>query len=225
MVTLVVDGSNGYLSVACLEKDKVLSTRIKEAKFSLTEIILEEIDLCLKEAGKTKNDLTEIIASKGPGSYTAIRVVATVCKTLAYSLKINIKMVSSLALYALGVENFSGLIVPVIDARRKAVFGAIYKNSNGKLEQILEENYYTLDELNERILALNNKAIYVGRDINKIKDNLLSGENISYNDEYLKVENIVKDFSVVENSDAYNMVPSYLRKTEAERELKDDKNK
>ena len=55
---------------------------------------------------------------KGPGSYTAIRVVAAVCKTLAYTLKIKLKKVSSLKLQALLEFDSNKLLVPFIDARR-----------------------------------------------------------------------------------------------------------
>ena len=101
MVSIVVEASNGFCSIACLENNKVLSQRNMECSNNLSTIILQEIDNCLNDAGKSKKDLTEIIASNGPGSYTAIRVVAAICKTLAYTLKLPLKVVSSLKLQAL----------------------------------------------------------------------------------------------------------------------------
>ena len=89
MVSLIVEASNGVCSIACFEEKNILAEKNFVCSNNLSAVILEEIDNCLKEADKKKTDLTEIISSEGPGSYTAIRVVAAVCKTLAYTLKIN----------------------------------------------------------------------------------------------------------------------------------------
>ena len=132
MVSLIVEASNGVCSIACFDNETVLAEKSFVCSNNLSAVILEEIDNCLKEADKKKTDLTEIISSEGPGSYTAIRVVAAVCKTLAYTLKINLKKVSSLKLQALLEFDSNKLLVPFIDARRGNVFGAVYKNEEGK---------------------------------------------------------------------------------------------
>ena len=124
MVSLIVEASNGVCSIACFEEKKY-SSRKKNFVCSnnLSSVILEENRKMLKRSKiKKKTDLTEIISSEGPGSYTAIRVVAAVCKTLAYTLKIKLKKVSSLKLQALLEFDSNKLLVPFIDARRGNVF-------------------------------------------------------------------------------------------------------
>ena len=90
MVSLIVEASNGVCSIACFDNETVLAEKNFVCSNNLSAVILEEIDNCLKEADKKKTDLTEIISSEGPGSYTAIRVVAAVCKTLSYTLNIRL---------------------------------------------------------------------------------------------------------------------------------------
>ena len=165
MVSIVVEASNGFCSIACLENNKVLSQRNMECSNNLSAIILQEIDNCLNDAGKSKRDLTEIIASNGPGSYTAIRVVAAICKTLAYTLKLPLKVVSSLKLQALLEFESNKLIVPLIDARRNNVFAAVYKVENKKLNKYIDpKEYAELEKLSQRIendqLNTINKADY-----------------------------------------------------------------
>ena len=80
MVSLIVEASNGVCSIACFEEKNILTEKNFVCSNNLSAVILEEIENCLKEANKKKTDLTEIISSEGPGSYTAIRVVAAVCK-------------------------------------------------------------------------------------------------------------------------------------------------
>lgn len=222
MVSLVVEASNGFCSIAVLENREVLAERNLECSNNLSAIILQEIDNCLNDAGRRKTDLTEIISSIGPGSYTAIRVVAAVCKTLAYTLKIKLKVVSSLKLQALTVKDEDKLIVPIIDARRSNVFAGVYQYQNKKLEEVLKEGYYSLEQLNNFLENSDKKFIYVGRDVNKLKEKLLQAE---YNEENVRAANIVKIYDSLEEVDYYNMKPQYLRKTEAERELENDKNK
>ena len=222
MVSLIVEASNGVCSIACFENKTVLAEKNFVCSNNLSAVILEEIDNCLKEANKKKTDLTEIISSEGPGSYTAIRVVAAVCKTLAYTLKIKLKKVSSLKLQALLEFDSNKLLVPFIDARRTNVFGAVYKNEDGKLVEVFEEGYYSLEEINNFLSLQNEEYVYISKDIAKLNDYLLDG---SKNDEMVRAANVIKIYDSVEEIDCYNMKPQYLRKTEAERELENDKNK
>ncbi|WP_455485348.1 tRNA (adenosine(37)-N6)-threonylcarbamoyltransferase complex dimerization subunit type 1 TsaB [Gemella sp.] len=222
MVSLIVEASNGVCSIACFENKTVLAEKNFVCSNNLSAVILEEIDNCLKEANKKKMDLTEIISSEGPGSYTAIRVVAAVCKTLAYTLKIKLKKVSSLKLQALLEFDSNKLLVPFIDARRTNVFGAVYKNEDGKLVEVFEEGYYSLEEINNFLSIQNEEYVYISKDIVKLNDYLLDG---SKNAEMVRAANIVKIYDSLEEIDCYNMKPQYLRKTEAERDLENDKNK
>ena len=222
MVSLIVEASNGVCSIACFENKTVLAEKNFVCSNNLSAVILEEIDNCLKEANKKKTDLIEIISSEGPGSYTAIRVVAAVCKTLAYTLKIKLKKVSSLKLQALLEFDSNKLLVPFIDARRTNVFGAVYKKEAGKLVEVFEEGYYSLEEINNFLSLQNEEYVYISKDIAKLNDYLLDG---SKNDEMVRAANVIKIYDSLEEIDCYNMKPQYLRKTEAERELENDKNK
>ena len=222
MVSLIVEASNGVCSIACFEEKNILAEKNFVCSNNLSAVILEEIENCLKEANKKKTDLTEVISSEGPGSYTAIRVVAAVCKTLAYTLKIKLKKVSSLKLQALLEFDANKLLVPFIDARRGNVFGAVYKNENQQLVEVLEEGYYSLEENNDFLISQNKEYVYISKDIEKLNELLLDGLK---NDEMIRAANVVKIYDSLEEVDCYNMKPQYLRKTEAERELENDKSK
>lgn len=225
MVSLVVEASNGFLSIACIENNKLLSAKETQSFNNLSAIILAEIDSCLKEARIDKKNLSEIIFGTGPGSYTAIRVVAAVCKTLAYSLKIPIKVISSLKLQALLEYDSGKLIVPIIDARRGSVFAGVYEQKSDDLVAILEDGYYSLDEINDFILKQNKDTIYIGKDVVKLDELLLNSELIEKNSNNIKAQDVMKIYKHLELSDSFNAMPKYMRKTEAERELENDKSK
>lgn len=225
MVNLVVEASNGYLSIACIKDDKLLSLKECECNNNLSSIILEKIDECIKEAKIKKNDLTTIVASNGPGSYTALRVVLSVCKTLAYILNLDFKVISSLELQALSVVDFEGIVVPLIDARRGHVFSAVYKKTYAGLTVIKEEGYYSIEEINEFLKNKSSNIIFIGKDVEKLKKLLLDNERIIFSNENISSKNIISILDKLVKVDKFSVNPRYLRETEAERNLNNDKNK
>ena len=90
---------------------------------------------------------------------------------MAFTLKLPLKVVSSLKLLALLEFNSNKLIVPLIDARRGNVFSAVYEKTNNELSVVKEEGYYSLDELNDFLESEGKDFIYVGQDIKKLKEN------------------------------------------------------
>ena len=104
----------------------------------------------------------------------------------------------------------------------KVDLNKLYKVKNKKLIEVLQEDYYSLEELNNFLKNKDEQFVYVGRDIKKLKEKLLLAEN---NKNEVSAANVVKIYDSLEIVDSYNMKPQYLRKTESERELENDKNK
>ena len=148
---LSIETSTTNCSVA-LGKDGVLVS-LKEDyndQYSHAERLHVFIMEILEENKKKLSDLDAIAISKGPGSYTGLRIGVSTTKGLCFSLDkplISIGTLNSLAHQI----NGDGLIVPMLDARRMEVFSSIY-NSDFKLQreieaQILDETSF-VEELN-----------------------------------------------------------------------------
>lgn len=133
-------------------------------------VYIEEV---LKEAKINSEQLQAIAVSKGPGSYTGLRIGVSAAKGLAYALNIPLISVSTLQALAKQVEADSGLIVPMLDARRLEVYSAIFDINNRlvrKIEaQILDENSFE-EQLNI------GKVFFIGDGVAKTKT-LLSHAN------------------------------------------------
>jgi tRNA threonylcarbamoyladenosine biosynthesis protein TsaB len=85
------------------------------------------LDKLFKEAAMSPDELDAISISAGPGSYTGLRVGMAAAKGLCYALNIPLICVSTLKMMAFAaVENKSGWLCPMIDARRMEVFTALY---------------------------------------------------------------------------------------------------
>ncbi len=95
-------------------------------------LFIEEV---LTQADKSLNDLSAIAVSKGPGSYTGLRIGVSAAKGLCYALDIPLISVPTLLSLALPFKPVEGqLAVPMLDARRMEVYMCAY---NYKMEQIL----------------------------------------------------------------------------------------
>ncbi|MGB5463338.1 MAG: tRNA (adenosine(37)-N6)-threonylcarbamoyltransferase complex dimerization subunit type 1 TsaB, partial [Aureibaculum sp.] len=109
------------------------------------------IDEVIKKANKKLTDLDAVAVSKGPGSYTGLRIGVSAAKGLCYSLDIPLISVSTLASLAstLKVEK-DALIIPLLDARRMEVYSSVY-----------DSNYHQIREIKAEIITENSFATYL----------------------------------------------------------------
>lgn len=138
MKTLFISTYNEIITIGLLFNDKlkVQKQEISSRNHSIYTVPL--IDETLKEANINVHDLDEILVINGPGSFTGVRLGITVAKTLAYTLKIPIKEISSLeALSASNKEN--NKIVIISDSKGK--YYGIFANN-----KLIEMNYLADDD-------------------------------------------------------------------------------
>ncbi len=96
--------------------------------------------------------LDAVAVSKGPGSYTGLRIGVSAAKGLAYTLGIPLIGISTLQSLAEKVKIEAGYIIPLIDARRMEVYSAVYNHDHQLIRAVqadlLEENPFQnyLDE-------------------------------------------------------------------------------
>ncbi|TYB72207.1 tRNA (adenosine(37)-N6)-threonylcarbamoyltransferase complex dimerization subunit type 1 TsaB [Bizionia gelidisalsuginis] len=127
----------------------------------------------LKEAKVEREDLDAIAVSKGPGSYTGLRIGVSAAKGLCYALEIPLIAVSTLEALAHQVNAESGVIVPMLDARRMEVYSAVF-SSDYEMVRAIEAQILDTDAF---ATYLNNGKVYfVGNGVEKTKT-LIPHEN------------------------------------------------
>ena len=141
MKVLSFDTSSTALSVAVLENEKVMAETLINIKKNHSISLMPTIDFLMQSIGWQPNDLNRIVVAHGPGSYTGLRVAVATAKMLAYSLGIELVGVSSLL--ALIEEHRTGLIIPIMDARRQNVYAGFYKDG----ESVAPERHMPLSEV------------------------------------------------------------------------------
>jgi tRNA threonylcarbamoyladenosine biosynthesis protein TsaB len=131
----------------------ILTREIAEQGYSHAEKLHVFIEEILKETGITVRDLKAIAVSKGPGSYTGLRIGVSTAKGLCYALGIPLISVDTLQVLAKQVTIEHGFIVPMIDARRMEVYSATFDKNHQNIKEVqaevLTDNSYT--EVDETI--------------------------------------------------------------------------
>lgn len=117
----------------------ILCREIAEQGYSHAEKLHVFIEEILKETSVDVKDLKAIAVSKGPGSYTGLRIGVSTAKGLSYALGIPLISVDTLQVLAQKVSVESGLIVPMIDARRMEVYSAVFDNNHAKIKEVQAE--------------------------------------------------------------------------------------
>ena len=122
------------------------------------------------------SDLSAVAVSKGPGSYTGLRIGVSAAKGMAYALDIPLISVGTLESLARQVQDDNAYIIPVIDARRMEVYSAVFDE---KYRLIREVQANILDNKPFDSYLHEKKVIFVGDATGKMKQ-VLQHPNACY---------------------------------------------
>lgn len=158
ILNLETSTKNCSVSIA---KDGKLLCVVEEANegFEHGEKLHQFIDWCVEGAGIQLANVDAICVSKGPGSYTGLRIGVSSAKGLAYGLDKRLLSINSLEILVQTQLNKGyDLIIPMIDARRMEVYTALYDGAGNKLT---ETEAKVIDETSFEELK-GKKIVFVG---------------------------------------------------------------
>ena len=207
MKTMYIDTSSSFLFFGIVEDNKLLVEVKNKYEQDLSKMAMIDIEKAFKKARISPNDIDKIIVVDGPGSFTGIRIGITIAKVYAYNLKKEITTISALQAMALSSTE-ADYYVPMIDARRGYVYGAIYKND---LTCLYEPVHIKLSVLEEEMKKYDNIKVITNDDID------IDYKKEKYSPDILKIVNTFVNKKGI-NPHAVN--PNYLKLTEAEENLK-----
>ena len=117
--------------------------------------LLPAIDALVAEAGIAKADIGTVAVSVGPGSYTGLRIGVTAAKTLAWALGCDLVAVPTLEALAreaaAGAPEGTRRLVPVVDARQREVYAAVFTFEGGVVTRSSEDEALPPAELAKRL--------------------------------------------------------------------------
>lgn len=134
--------------------------------YSHTERLHIYIDEVLKEADLQGSNLDAIAISKGPGSYTGLRIGVSTAKGLCFALDKPLISVATLEALAHQIKIEKGIIVPMLDARRMEVYSAVF---NSEHNQTRETQAQILDAASFNEYLEKGKVYFIGNGVEKTK--------------------------------------------------------
>jgi tRNA threonylcarbamoyladenosine biosynthesis protein TsaB len=126
MNVLAIDTATEILSVA-LKTEGGEYEMIHRAGLSHSESLVPSIQALCSLAGFSLRDLDLVVCMKGPGSFTGLRIGMATAKGIAFGRKTPLVSVPTLDVMAFGHESFSGIVLPIIDARKNSFYTAVYE--------------------------------------------------------------------------------------------------
>lgn len=136
------------------------------AQYSHAESLHLFIDEVFKQANLKPENIAAIAVSKGPGSYTGLRIGVSAAKGLCFSLDKPLISVDTLEALSHQVQINSGCIVPMLDARRMEVYAAVYDSTYKQMRAIQAE---ILEENSFKTFLEQGKVYFIGNGVEKTK--------------------------------------------------------
>ncbi|WP_273477440.1 tRNA (adenosine(37)-N6)-threonylcarbamoyltransferase complex dimerization subunit type 1 TsaB [Faecalicoccus acidiformans] len=194
MISLCMDSAYKQLVLGLYEDDALLAGISLEAFKKQSETIFVELNKLLEQTKLDYKDIDRIVITKGPGSYTGIRIAMTIAKVLCSQMHKELYTISTMQLYA-GLEPSANVI---LDARSHRAYVAHLEK--GKIiggTQILD-----LEEV-KKFLEAHPGKVFGDALLSETETSNFLKNFIDLKAEYQKVENI------------HALVPDYLKESDA----------
>jgi len=222
VLILAFESSAKAASAALVKDGRLISQYSQCSGLTHSRTLLPMGEDMLKNAELKLSDVDLIAVAHGPGSFTGIRIGVSMVKGLAWAAEKPCVGVSTLEALAWHGISAGGYVCPVMDARRKQVYNAIFKIEDGRPVRISEDRPIGLEELAEEIPALGAPMFLVG-DGAELTHKYLSEQGL---ESVIAPENLLwqSAWGVAmaamdkEPGDADSLLPVYLRLSQAERE-------
>ncbi|MCG8452603.1 MAG: tRNA (adenosine(37)-N6)-threonylcarbamoyltransferase complex dimerization subunit type 1 TsaB [Spirochaetales bacterium] len=154
MNVLALETSGRVITIALQYETQYFETLI-DAGFRHAETLMPGVDALLSQANMKAQELDLVVVSAGPGSFTGIRIGMATAKGIARGAQCPVKSVPTLPLLAAQREHWPGIVMPIMDARKKRVYAAAFQKGKRIVDDVDVDLKEFLKQLpaNQPILA------------------------------------------------------------------------
>lgn len=228
MKVLGLDTSTFTGGAGLVDEGQLVAEYVLGIEANHSERLLPAVEHVLSGAGWSGEQLDAVAVTSGPGSFTGLRIGVATAKVLAYAWDKPLIGVSTLEAMAWQQNGLGGLVVPIINARRNRVYAAVYRVSAGgdlRPQIIRPAANLPMTELLSALNAWDEQITFVGDAVNLFSMEISS----TVGGRWLRIpaaNAALRAGSVAalgeqmllagEQADPFTLIPSYLRKAEAE---------
>lgn len=168
-MTLVIDASTYVGTVAVLRHGRLVSEGSAAMRGRDAEALMPAVADCLSRGGAKADELSRVVCGSGPGSFTSLRIAASIAKGVAAGARCPLFAVSSLALLAAGDDECRpGNYLAVLDALRgEAYVGGYSVAASGEIAMILGERLVRQAEVGQVAASIDAIAVGEGQSIQR----------------------------------------------------------
>ena len=234
MITLAIESSAAPVSVSLCHDGKIIAENYVHTKQTHSETLMPMVENLLKMTNLTIREIDLLAVSYGPGSFTGVRIGVAVVKGMAFKDNKDCYEVSTLDSIAYNCIYKDGKVVSCIDARRNQVFNAVYSVSNGKLTKEVNDRSILIKDLYEELKDVEENIYFVGDGQDKVLDyfseNDMLKENFKFPEYLENVQRGTNTAMIAYNNQSgkkkgKDILPQYLKLTQAEQELRKKREK
>lgn len=228
MKILALDTSTHMASCAVIDENMVLGEYSLNQDFSHSEKLVPMIKEILDSLNLELSQIDLYGVSLGPGSFTGLRIGVATIKAFAHLFDKPVVGVSTMEALAFNLP-YNKIVVPMIDARRDRVYTGIYSWKNNELITLMEPDALEVDILLKRLdedyedIVVNGDGILLHRERikEKLKDKVRLASIGSNSCRATSVgELALIKYNKGQIDNYYTLAPDYLRKSQAERQLR-----
>lgn len=181
MKVLAIDSSSLVASVAIVSDQELIAEYTTNYKKTHSQTLMPMLDEIIKTTNIDLNDIDGIAISKGPGSFTGLRIGAATVKGLGLVLDKPIIPVPTVDGLAYNLYNTKGIICPLMDARRNQVYTGLYRwkvNAakatyyDDEFEVVSEQKVVEIVEIAEEINKTGEEVVFLGDGIKVFEEDL-----------------------------------------------------
>lgn len=233
---LVLEASAAAASCALLEGEKVLGESFVNIPQTHSQTLLPMAERLLATCGTEAKDLDFLAVTKGPGSFTGLRIAMAAAKGMAMAAGTPCVGVSTLEALARNLTGFAGSAAAVMDARCGQVYAGLFALKEGRVVRYPfgEDAAILIPELKERLPRMEKPVFLVGDGAGLCYNKLLEGlpdedpmrdwlrlapPHLRYQRAAAAGAAALDAWERGEAVDAGELEPAYLRLPQAEREL------
>ena len=226
MKILALETSAKSVSAAVVENGTILCSTYQNTGLTHSRTLMPLVDGMLRAADLQMSDMELIAVAQGPGSFTGLRIGVSAAKGLAWTLDVPCCGVSTLLAMAQNLRHTEATVICAMDARRNQVYNALFRAKDGVLERLCDDRAIGLAELAEELKNDDSLKFVVG-DGAKLCYTYLQQQGIACRmaPAALVMQNAVGVGLAAEELaaegktvSAHELVPVYLRLSQAERE-------
>ncbi len=162
MRILAIDSSGLVASAAVMDDDTLLGEYTINFKKTHSQTLLPMIDSLMNMLGIGPETIDAIAVSKGPGSFTGLRIGSATAKGIGLALNKPLVEVPTVDALACNLYDTKGLVVPMMDARRSQVYTGIYCFEEHRLQVVRQQMAVSVDTLADLLNEEGKPVILLG---------------------------------------------------------------